>query len=131
MMAASLILSCLVLSFCISVAPASKLSLSDDDKVLNFVPFGGDHSRKSSVEAFPFRNVSLPWDVRVDDLVSRLSIEELINQTVARYGMLHFTPGINHLGIHPIQYITECLRGVHKENATGFPQALGLAASFR
>ena len=35
------------------------------------------------------------------------------------------------LGIKPYVWQTECLRGQMKTNATAFPQALGLAATFR
>ncbi|XP_046577967.1 xylan 1,4-beta-xylosidase-like [Haliotis rubra] len=80
---------------------------------------------------FPFRNPSLPWSDRVDDLVSRLSIEEIQYQ-MARGGAVHDgTLPIPRLGIKPYSWNTECLRGdVGAGNATGFPQALGLAASF-
>ncbi|XP_046577964.1 LOW QUALITY PROTEIN: probable beta-D-xylosidase 7 [Haliotis rubra] len=79
----------------------------------------------------PFRNTSLPWSDRVDDLVSRLSIEEIQYQ-MARGGAVNDgTPPIPRLGIKPYSWNTECLRGdAYAGNATGFPQALGLAASF-
>ena len=32
------------------------------------------------MEDYPFRNVSLPWEARVDDLVSRLTLEEITLQ---------------------------------------------------
>ena len=83
----------------------------------------------SSAYKYPFQNPSLPWKERVDDLADRLTLDELVNQTTARYGRA--IPGIDRLDIRPTQYITECLHGVRKENATAFPQALGLAASFR
>ena len=35
---------------------------------------------EEQLEDFPFRNVSLPWDERVEDLVSRLTIEEITLQ---------------------------------------------------
>lgn len=42
-------------------------------------------------------------------------------------------PGIERLGIQPYNWNTECLRGDGEAPgwATAFPQALGLAASFR
>ena len=89
----------------------------------------GADSHTSSAYQFPFQDPSLPWDQRVVDLANRLTVEEMVNQSIARYG--HVTPGIDRLGIKPTQYITECLRGVRAANATAFPQALGLAASFR
>jgi len=40
-------------------------------------------------------------------------------------------PAIPRLGISPYQFNTECLRGIVNLDTTAFPQALGLAASFR
>ncbi|XP_071112668.1 uncharacterized protein [Haliotis cracherodii] len=80
---------------------------------------------------FPFRNASLPWSDRVDDLVSRLSLEEIQYQMARGGAVTDGTPPIPRLGIKPYAWNTECLRGdVAAANATGFPQALGLAASF-
>ncbi|XP_067676794.1 uncharacterized protein [Haliotis asinina] len=82
---------------------------------------------------YPFRNTSLPWDVRVEDLVGRLTLEEMQEQ-MARGGHGNFggpAPPIPRLGIGPYSWNTECLRGdVGAGNATSFPQALGLAAAF-
>ncbi|XP_013917612.1 PREDICTED: xylan 1,4-beta-xylosidase-like, partial [Thamnophis sirtalis] len=82
---------------------------------------------------FPFRDPTLSWEERVDDLVNRLTPEEMILQ-MARGGALSNGPAppIAHLGIGPYQWNTECLRGDAEAPgwATSFPQALGLAASF-
>ncbi|XP_046572490.1 beta-D-xylosidase 1-like isoform X2 [Haliotis rubra] len=82
---------------------------------------------------YPFRNTSLPWDVRVEDLVGRLTLDEMQEQ-MARGGHGNFggpAPPIPRLGIGPYSWNTECLRGdVGAGNATSFPQALGLAAAF-
>ncbi|XP_046577968.1 probable beta-D-xylosidase 5 [Haliotis rubra] len=80
---------------------------------------------------FPFRNTSLSWSDRVDDLVSRLSIDEIQYQMARGGAARDGTPPIPRLGIKPYSWNTECLRGdAEAGNATGFPQALGLAASF-
>ncbi|XP_067674830.1 uncharacterized protein [Haliotis asinina] len=80
---------------------------------------------------FPFRNTSLSWSARVDDLVSRLTIDEIQRQMARGGADTDGTPPIPRLGIKPYSWNTECLRGdVRAGNATGFPQALGLAASF-
>ncbi|ESO92632.1 hypothetical protein LOTGIDRAFT_162552 [Lottia gigantea] len=83
-------------------------------------------------EDFPFRNVSLSFEERVDDLVSRLSLEEMMQQMSHELPKLgQGVPAIPRLGIKNYTWITECLRGdVQAGNATSFPQALGLAASF-
>ncbi|XP_073418876.1 uncharacterized protein [Dendrobates tinctorius] len=82
---------------------------------------------------FPFRNPSLSWDVRVKDLIDRLSLEEMVLQ-MARGGAINNgpAPAIPKLGIKPYNWNTECLRGdVQAQGyATSYPQALGLAASF-
>ena len=77
----------------------------------------------------PFRDHTLPLEKRVDDLISRLSIDEIINQTVCY--MVSATPGIPRLDILPYVWDTECMRGQMMSNGTAFPQNLGLSASFR
>ncbi|CAL1527276.1 unnamed protein product [Lymnaea stagnalis] len=98
--------------------------------VLYFEP----HNRAKGLEIFPFQNTSLPWNVRVDDLVSRLTLEEIQLQ-MARGGAGEYggpAPAIPRLGIGAYQWDTECLRGDAEtaENATAFPQAIGLSATF-
>ena len=82
-----------------------------------------------SFALMPFEDTSLPWSKRVDDFVARLTLEEVIQQSVALYE--RSTPAIDRLGVKPYQWITECLRGYSDQNATAFPQALGLSATFR
>jgi beta-glucosidase len=82
-------------------------------------------------EDFPFRNVTLDWSVRVDDLVSRLSAHEIIDQMV--YGSVwdeRESPPIPRLGILSYRWGAECLRGLRGENSTGFPQAINLASTW-
>ncbi|XP_050394883.1 uncharacterized protein LOC126812504 [Patella vulgata] len=82
---------------------------------------------------FPFNNPSLPWDQRVDDLVGRLTLDEIKLQMSKGGSGPHASPApaIRHLGIGPYSWDTECLRGdAVAGNATSFPQAIGLAASF-
>ena len=80
---------------------------------------------------YPFQDPSLSWTARVDDLVGRLTVDE-ITQQMARGGRTTYAPAIPRLGIKPYSWGTECLRGdVQAGPATSFPQALGLAATFR
>ncbi|XP_041352564.1 probable beta-D-xylosidase 5 [Gigantopelta aegis] len=87
----------------------------------------------TTVSDYPFRNTSLPWKDRVDDLVSRLTMEE-IKEQMSRGGAGPNggpAPAIPRLGIKPYSWDTECLRGdAGAGNATSFPQAIGLAATF-
>lgn len=74
---------------------------------------------------FPFQNPSLPIEERVNDLVSRLTLEEKISQ------MVFNSPAIERLGIPAYNWWNECLHGVARNGlATVFPQAIGLAATW-
>jgi len=74
---------------------------------------------------FPFMNSDLPLQERVDDLVSRLTLDEKILQ------MQHTAPAIVRLGIPQYNWWNECLHGVARNGiATVFPQAIGMAATF-
>ncbi|HET9824139.1 MAG TPA: glycoside hydrolase family 3 N-terminal domain-containing protein, partial [Chitinophagaceae bacterium] len=76
--------------------------------------------------AYPFQNPSLPIEKRVNDLVSRLTLEEKVAQ------MLNVTPAIERLGIPPYDWWNECLHGVARTTfkTTSYPQAIGMAATF-
>lgn len=74
---------------------------------------------------FPFYNPSLPIDERVQDLISRLTLEEKANQ------MMNSTSKIDRLKISPYDYWNEALHGVGRSCvATVFPQAIGMGATF-
>ena len=75
---------------------------------------------------YPFQNPSLPIEKRVNDLVSRLTLEEKVSQ------MLNATPAIDRLGIPAYDWWNECLHGVArtKFKTTSYPQAIGMAATF-
>jgi len=74
---------------------------------------------------FPFLKPELPLQVRVNDLVSRLTLEEKILQ------MQHEAPAIERLGIPTYNWWNECLHGVARNGvATVFPQAIAMAATF-
>jgi beta-glucosidase len=75
--------------------------------------------------SFPFQNPSLPVEQRVDDLVSRLTLEEKASQ------MRHEAPAIPRLGIPAYDWWSEGLHGIARSGyATVFPQAIGLAATW-
>ena len=73
----------------------------------------------------PYLNPSLPLDRRVDDLVSRMTLEEKVSQ------MMNVAPAIPRLGIPEYDWWNEALHGVAASGiATVFPQAIGLGATF-
>lgn len=44
-------------------------------------------SRLSSGEDFPFKDPTLPWEERLDDLVNRLTLEEMVLQVQVDGGL--------------------------------------------
>ncbi len=76
-----------------------------------------------SVAQLPYLNSDLPVDVRVDDIVGRMTLEEKIAQT------MNNAPAIDRLNIPTYEWWNEALHGVARAGrATVFPQAIGLAA---
>lgn len=76
-------------------------------------------------QSYPFQNPELSIDQRVDDLVSRLTLDEKIDQ------LKYDTPPIDRLGVPQYNWWNECLHGVARNGrATVFPQAIGLAATW-
>ena len=74
---------------------------------------------------YPFQNPDWPVEKRVDDLVSRLTLQEKIDQT------LYEAPAIDRLGIPKYNWWNECLHGVARAGyATVFPQSISIAASW-
>lgn len=74
---------------------------------------------------YPFQNPDLSLKKRVDDLVSRLTIQEKIEQTLFQ------SPAIERLGIPKYNWWNECLHGVARAGyATVFPQSISIAASW-
>jgi beta-glucosidase len=78
----------------------------------------------SSDEIPPYRNPKLSIEVRVDDLISRMTIEEKAHQLAS------FFPNANvRLGI-PHMQAGEALHGICLPLATSFPQAIALASTW-
>ncbi|MFE6286913.1 glycoside hydrolase family 3 C-terminal domain-containing protein [Streptomyces sp. NPDC057877] len=73
----------------------------------------------------PFRDPQLPFAKRIDDLLSRLTLEEKVS-------FLHqFAPAVERLGVAAFRTGQEALHGVAWMGpATVFPQAVGLAATW-
>ena len=81
--------------------------------------------QKQAAAAMPFRNPALPISQRVDDLVSRLTLEEKVSQTIDR------AAAIPRLDIPAYNWWNEGLHGIARSGyATMFPQAIGNAATW-
>ena len=74
---------------------------------------------------YPFQDPEYPIDMRIEDLISRLTLEEKAAM------MVNQSPAIERLGIPAYNWWNECLHGVGRAGkATVFPQAIGMAATF-
>src|SRR5215207_7883631 len=72
-----------------------------------------------------YLNPRLPVNRRVDDLVSRMTLEEKVSQ------MMNKAVAIERLGVPFYEWWNEALHGVaYAGHATVFPQAIGLGASW-
>ncbi|HKN76461.1 MAG TPA: glycoside hydrolase family 3 C-terminal domain-containing protein [Candidatus Acidoferrum sp.] len=73
----------------------------------------------------PYLNPKLPVQQRVDDLISRMTLEEKVDQ------LGHIAPAIPRLRVPAYNWWNEGLHGVARAGiATVFPQAIGMAATF-
>jgi len=74
---------------------------------------------------FPFRNPSLSIEERVNDLVSRMTLQEKVSQLV------HTAQAIPRLGVPAYNWWNEALHGVARAGyATVFPQSITIANSW-
>jgi beta-glucosidase len=76
--------------------------------------------------SYPFQNPSLSFEERVNDLVSRMTLEEKVAQ------MLNAAPAIPRLGVPAYDWWNEVLHGVARSpyRVTSYPQAIAMAATF-
>ncbi len=76
-------------------------------------------------QEFPYLDAKLPLEMRVKDLLKRMTLEEKALQMDNR------TPAIDRLRIPAYDWWNEALHGVARAGlATSFPQPIGLAATF-
>jgi beta-glucosidase len=76
-------------------------------------------------DVLPYQDPSRPVEARVKDLISRMTLEEKVSQTI------NAAPAIERLGIPEYDWWNECLHGVARAGvATVFPQAIGLGATW-
>ncbi len=75
---------------------------------------------------YKFQDPSLNIDTRVDDLISKMTLDEKVGQ------MLNSAPAIPRLGIPAYDWWNECLHGVARTpfKVTVYPQAIAMAATW-
>ena len=72
-----------------------------------------------------YQDPTVSFEERVEDLVSRMTLEEKVSQ------MVHHADAIERLGVPEYDWWNECLHGVGRAGiATVFPQAIGMAATW-
>jgi len=72
-----------------------------------------------------YKDISLPMERRIDDLISQMTLDEKVSQ------LGHTSAAIPRLGVPAYNWWNEGLHGVARAGyATVFPQAIGMAASF-
>jgi beta-glucosidase len=92
---------------------------------LTLVPFPAYAQQHANAQAFPYMNPALPLDQRVDDLISRMTLEEKVSQ------MRDHAPAIPRLDVPKYDWWNEGLHGVAFAGyATNFPQVIGMAATW-
>jgi beta-glucosidase len=89
------------------------------------ITLGATLGIRAGAQTPPYQNQSLPFETRVNDLVSRMTLEEKVQQ------MKDVAPAIDRLGVPAYNWWNEALHGVARSGlATVFPQAIGMAATW-
>ncbi len=95
--------------------------------MLSFIVFScaDREAGEQTTYKFDFQDPRLPRKARINDLISRMTLDEKISQ------LTNSSPAIKRLGIPAYDWWNEALHGVARAgNATVFPQAIGLAATW-
>jgi beta-glucosidase len=93
---------------------------------LILVLFCATLAKAQDYKSFPMWNTALTFEQRVNDVVSRLTLEEKVLQ------MLNAAPAVPRLGILAYDWWNETLHGVARTpyKVTSYPQAIAMAATW-
>ena len=80
--------------------------------------------REGEQPAYPFLNVALPYEERVENLLSLLTAEEKVGL------MTNKSVSVERLGIPSYNWWNEACHGVRQGGYTVYPQPIGMAAAF-
>lgn len=90
-----------------------------------FTILAGGPFMLTALAQYPYQDTSLPFDDRVNDLVSRMTISEKISQ------LGHKSSAVSRLGIASYNYWNEGIHGVARSGlATSFPVSIALSATW-
>ncbi|HMR89974.1 MAG TPA: glycoside hydrolase family 3 C-terminal domain-containing protein [Saprospiraceae bacterium] len=84
------------------------------------------HVNAQESKDISFRNTNLSFEQRAEDIISRLTLDEKVQQ------MMNHAPAIERLGIPAYDWWNEVLHGVARTpfHTTSYPQAIGMAATW-
>ena len=93
--------------------------------LLVFLPVGSQLAGAQSTKPLPYLDPSLPKEQRAADIVSRMTLQEKISET------MNSSAAVPRLNVPAIDWWNEGLHGVARAGyATMFPQAMGMAATW-
>ena len=93
--------------------------------LLVFLPVGSQLAGAQSTKPLPYLDPSLPKEQRAADIVSRMTLQEKISET------MNSSAAVPRLNVPAIDWWNEGLHGVARAGyATMFPQAIGMAATW-
>lgn len=109
-----------------SISRISSLKINLKIITISFFVSFSFKSIAQDYKSFPMWDSNLTREQRINDLVSRLTLDEKVRQ------MIHSAPSIPHLGIPAYDWWSETLHGVARTpySVTVYPQAIALAATW-
>lgn len=103
----------------------SSVELLDSGRAtLGALSIEADVTAGAEPSSYPFRDTSLSFDARVENLISLLTPEEKVGL------MMNKSVSVDRLGIPSYNWWSEACHGVRQDGYTVFPQPIGMASAF-